>query len=381
MEKIKILLTGIGGYASTYVNPLLDSMLDNRIDGKYPDCEIAGCADPYPQSCPRIDEIRALGIPVYADMNDFFADGKTADLCVITTPIHLPARQMKTALAHGCHVLCEKPLCGDIADLDSLLDAEKTAGKYVAIGYQWSHSAAIQALKADIMNGVYGKPTMLKSIVLWPRDRAYYSRGCGWAGKLKSADGSLILDSVANNATAHYLHNILYVLGNTVDSSAVPTEVKADLRRVNDIENYDTCRMELTFDGGVKALFIASHATDKTYNPVFEYRFTDGVVTYTEQDGKRDIIGTLPDGTKKNYGNPFDDPTAKLTRAVNAVKDPSVKPICGIKTASAHAKVIAEAQKSGITDFAPETIRENAKGTGVYVEGLYEELMQEYENA
>ncbi|MBQ7931541.1 MAG: Gfo/Idh/MocA family oxidoreductase, partial [Clostridia bacterium] len=150
MEKIRILLTGIGGYASTYVNPLLDQ--------KYPDCEIAGCADPYPTSCPRIDEIRERGIPVYADMNDFFADGKSADLCVITTPIHLHARQMKTALSHGCHVLCEKPLCGDIADLDSLLEAEKSSGKYVAIGYQWSHSPAIQALKADILQGLYGKP-------------------------------------------------------------------------------------------------------------------------------------------------------------------------------------------------------------------------------
>ncbi len=373
MKKIRILLTGIGGYASTYVNPLLD--------GKYPDCEIAGCADPYPQSCPRIDEIRALNIPVYADMNDFFADGKTADLCVITTPIHLHARQMKTALAHGCHVLCEKPLCGDISDLDSLLEAEKSAGTYVAIGYQWSHSPAIQALKSDIMNGIYGKPEMLKSIVLWPRDRAYYSRGCGWAGKLKSADGSLILDSVANNATAHYLHNILYVLGDTVDSSAVPTEVKADLRRANKIENYDTCRMELTFENGAKALFIASHATDKTFNPVFEYRFSNGVVTYAEQDGKWEIIGNLADGTSKNYGNPFDEPAAKLTRAVNAVKDPAVKPVCGIRAASAHAKVIAEAQKSGIRDFAPSLIRENAHGTGVYVEGLYEELMGEYNNA
>lgn len=373
MEKIRILLTGIGGYASTYVNPLLDQ--------KYPDCEIAGCADPYPTSCPRIDEIRERGIPVYADMNDFFADGKSADLCVITTPIHLHARQMKTALSHGCHVLCEKPLCGDVADLDSLLEAEKSSGKYVAIGYQWSHSPAIQALKADILRGLYGRPELLKSIVLWPRDRAYYARGCGWAGKLTSADGSLILDSVANNATAHYLHNILYVLGDTVDSSAVPTEVKADLRRANNIENYDTCRMNLTFASGAEALFIASHATDKTCNPVFEYRFSGGIVTYTEQDGKREIIGTFADGTVKNYGNPFDDATAKLTRAVNAVKDPTVKPVCGITAASAHAKVIAQAQKSGIRDFAPETIRENAKGTGVYVEGLYEKLMEAYEKA
>lgn len=373
MEKIKILLTGIGGYASTYVNPLLDH--------RYPDCEIVGCADPYPASCPRIDEIRALDIPVYSDMNDFFNDGKTADLCVITTPIHLHARQMKTALSHGCHVLCEKPLCGDISDLDSLLDAEQSAGKYVAIGYQWSHSAAIRSLKTDIMSGTYGKPVMLKSIVLWPRDRAYYGRGSGWAGRLNSTDGSLILDSVANNATAHYLHNILYILGETIDSSAVPVTVNADLHRANAIENYDTCKMELTFENGAEALFIASHATDKTYNPVFEYRFTNGIVTYTEQSGKRDIIGTLPDGTVKNYGSPFDDTTAKLTRAVQAVKNPEIKPICGIKAASAHAKVIAEAQKSGVTDFPQERIRENAKGTGVYVEGLYEELMEMYENA
>ncbi|MBQ8512363.1 MAG: Gfo/Idh/MocA family oxidoreductase [Clostridia bacterium] len=381
MNKIKILLTGIGGYASTYVNPLLDSMLDNSLDNKYPDCEITACADPYPDSCPRIAEIREKNIPVYADMNDFFADGGTADLCVITTPIHLHARQMKTAFAHGCHVLCEKPLCGDACDIDSLLEAEEASGKYAAIGYQWSHSPAIQALKADIMAGLYGDPVMLKSIVLWPRDRAYYARGCGWAGKLRSADGSLILDSVANNATAHYLHNILYVLGETVDSSAMPTGVKAELYRANAIENYDTCKIHLTFASGAEALFIASHATDKTYNPVFEYRFTRGTVTYTEADGRREIIGTLPDGTSKNYGNPFNDPTTKLTRAVEAVKNPAVKPICGIRAASAHAKVIAEAQKSGITDFPQEKIRENAKGTGVYVEGLYEELMALYENA
>lgn len=373
MNKIRILLTGIGGYASTYVNPLLDH--------KYPDCEIVGCADPYPDSCPRIAEIRERNIPVCADMNDFFADGKTADLCVITTPIHLHARQMKTAFAHGCHVLCEKPLCGDAGDIDSLLEAEAAGGKYAAIGYQWSHSQAIQALKADILNGTYGDPVMLKSIVLWPRDRAYYGRGSGWAGKLRSADGSLILDSVANNATAHYLHNILYVLGETVDSSAMPAGIKAELYRANAIENYDTCKMELTFENGAKALFIASHATDRTYNPVFEYRFTRGTVTYTEDAGVREIIGHLPNGTVKNYGNPFDDPTAKLTRAVEAVKNPEIRPICGIRAASAHAKVIAEAQKSGITDFPQEKIRENAKGTGVYVDGLYEELMELYVNA
>ena len=59
-EKVKILLTGIGGYAATYVNPLLD--------GVRPDCEIVGCADPFPNSCKRLDEIRERGIPLFSDM-------------------------------------------------------------------------------------------------------------------------------------------------------------------------------------------------------------------------------------------------------------------------------------------------------------------------
>ena len=45
-DTVKILLVGIGGYAATYVNPLLN--------GDREDCVIVGCADPYPDSCPRL---------------------------------------------------------------------------------------------------------------------------------------------------------------------------------------------------------------------------------------------------------------------------------------------------------------------------------------
>lgn len=369
-EKVKILLTGIGGYASTYVNPLLD--------GVRPDCEIVGCADPFPNSCKRLDEIKERGIPLFSDMEEFFAAGLTADLAVITTPIHLHARQIRSALGHGCNVLCEKPLCGDAADIPSLIEAREKAGKYLAIGYQWSHSDAIQALKADIMSGLYGAPVFLKTLVLWPRDRAYYARGCGWAGKLRAADGSLILDSVANNATAHYLHNIFYVLGKTVDTSAMPVKLNASLWRANKIENYDTCAMDMTFEGGARGLYIVSHATEKNQEPVFDYEFERGRVTFSEGDGKKLIRGVLADGTEKIYGDPFANQTAKLWRAVDAVKDPSVRPICGVEAATPHTLCIAEAQKAGVHDFPAALIHENAKGSGVCVEGLYDELMNAY---
>lgn len=372
MQK-KLLLVGIGGYAGTYLNPLLN--------GNYPDCEIVGCADPYPDACPRISEIRERNIPLYSDMKDFFDEGNTADLCIISSPIHFHTAQITTALKNGCNVLCEKPLCGDVGDLGVLLEAEESSGKYVGIGYQWSHSTAIQDLKRDILNGVYGKGEFLKSIVLWPRKKDYYTRGAGWAGKLRAKDGSLILDSVANNATAHYLHNMFYVLGDSINSSLEPTDIKAELYRANAIENYDTCKIDMTFENGAKALYIASHATDKTREPMFEYRFEKGTVIYEQGANGENIVGVFKDGTRKNYGNPFDGGLNKLNLALSAAENPGIKPVCSIKSACVHTKVIAEVQKAGIKDFPLNTVKENADGSAVYVEGLYDQLMQLYNNA
>lgn len=370
---VSILLVGIGGYASTYVNPLLNGVRE--------DCVIVGCADPFPNSCPRLAEIKERGIPVFSDMKEFFDAGLTADLAVITTPIHLHAEQVKLALAHGCHVLCEKPLCGDIRDIPGMIEARDAAGKYVGIGYQWSHSEAIIALKEDILAGVYGKPKLLKTLVLWPRNFKYYKRGCGWAGKIKNEDGALILDSVANNATAHYLHNILFILGDKMDTAAEPTEVKAVLRRANTIENYDTCALEMNFAGGARGLYLVTHASEGLQDPIFDYEFENGHIYFEDGEGKKIIRGVLNDGTEKTYGNPFDNQVNKLWRAADAVTDPSVKPICGIETATPHTNTIARIQECGVGDFAAEQIKLREDGSGVYVPGLGEALRACYDNA
>ena len=44
------------------------------------------------------------------------------------------------------------------------VEAARTAatGVFVAIGFQWSFSRAVQALKRDVMAGVLGKPKRLR---------------------------------------------------------------------------------------------------------------------------------------------------------------------------------------------------------------------------
>ena len=62
--------------------------------------------------------------------------------------------------------MCEKPLCADKNDIDRLIKARDKSGKFVYIGYQWSHSEAIEAVKKDCMSGLFGKPIRLKTLVL-----------------------------------------------------------------------------------------------------------------------------------------------------------------------------------------------------------------------
>jgi hypothetical protein len=64
---------------------------------------------------------------------------------------------------------------------------------------------------------------------------------------------------------------------------------------------------------------------------------------------------------------------------VDAVKDPSRKPVCGIETATPHTLCISEMQKNEIRSFPADRVHENAKNDGLVVEGLTEALIAAYE--
>lgn len=371
MSKVKVMLAGIGGYGDGYLRRLFELSDKGSVS-------VEGLVEPFPQSCRRLDELNARGWKIYATLDEFYAE-KDCDLAFISTPIQFHTRMIMTALSHGSNVLCEKPLTGDERDIDKLIEARDKSGKFVMVGYQWSHSDAILAMKRDIIAGVYGKPEFLKSIVLWPRNKTYFNRGSGWAGKIKDADGTLILDSVANNATAHYLHNIFFTLGETLNTSLEPASVKAELFRANKIENFDTSVISCGFANGAKSLYIASHATEKSFEPTFEYRFEKGVIEFDEGSGRR-IVGKLSSGELREYGDPF---AAQMNKVDIAVENCSAaKPFipCGIEAASAQVRCIAECAKTPITDF-PECRLRLGEGELTYIDRLFDELVSRYKKS
>jgi hypothetical protein len=209
------------------------------------------------------------------------------------------------------------------------------------VGFQWSFSAAIQALKKDIQSGLYGRPRRLKCLYFWPRSEAYYRRN-DWAGRIRDAAGRWVLDSPVNNAMAHDLHNMLYVLGREREGATLPVQIEAELYRAHEIENFDTAALRCFTGDGVEILFYVSHAVSVDTGPVISYEFEQGLIGGAGRGAE--IKGSSLTG-EKNYGNPDSEPLLKLWEAIDASDSQSL-PACGLKASLGLTLAVNGAQDS-----------------------------------
>jgi len=371
---VKVALIGISGYGDHYLEALLHNP---RASG----ARLVAVADPAAHRCTRLPELRQLRIPIFVDLESLLTN-VAVDLVMIATPIHLHAAQTCLALGHGVNVLCEKPLASALADALQMLACEQRNGNFVAIGYQWSFSDAVQALKRDIMAGVLGRPIRFKTIAFFPRGVGYFRRN-DWAGRLRMPDGEPVLDSPVNNATAHYLHNMLYLLGNARQSSAIPTIVQAELYRANDIETYDTAAMRVMTDQDVEVLFYTTHAAAEQLGPVCHFEFENGVVEYDPGNGAA-FVARFADGTTRNYGVPNLDRHLKVWQCIEAAHGGrgGSSVACGVRAAMAHTLCVVAAQESTRTISAfPPSMRQIVPTRGdamIVVHGLAPALLDCY---
>jgi len=336
---VTVVLCGIGGMGAVY----LQALLERTEGGAF---KIEGAVDPVPARCPQLGRLSELKIPVYPDLESFYLRHK-ADLAIVSSPIQFHAQQSCMALAQGSFVLCEKPVTATIQEARRIVQVRDWARRWVAVGYQWSFSTAVQCLKADIMGGVFGKPTRYKCLYLWPRDEAYYGRN-DWAGRKRDREGAWVLDSPANNAMAHDLHNMFYLLGGEIRSSAVPVEVEAELYRAYDIENFDTAAFRGRTDTGVDFLFLVSHVSREDKGPVFRLEFEKGLVFCEGRN--TDVKARLSDGAVKAYGCPDQEPMKKLWDCIDAVRS-GADPVCGLEAAMSQTLC-----QNGIQDSVPNIV-------------------------
>ena len=366
-------MVGIGGYGRYYLEELLKEEAAGR-------CRLTAAVDPFPENADLALTLKRSGVPLFDRLEDVFAAAVPVDLVVIASPIHRHVPQSLTALANGCHVLCDKPLGAAVQDADRLIRSmQDNPDLRVWIGYQWSYSEAVQSLKAEIRSGRLGRPARFKTLCFWPRDLAYYRRNA-WAGRIRDKDGRWILDSPANNAMAHFLHNMFYLLGEEIGGSAQPAEVTAEAYRAFPIQNYDSvaCRVLTTL--GVELLFYASHAVPESRGPMFHLTCEKADVACA--GAGKSIVCRSGRGREIDLGAPEGEHQfKKLFEALRGAAETEGRPVlCGPEAARPQTVCI-----NGIQDSVGEAAdlsssRGHTEPDGrVWIEGLSEAFSAAYE--
>ncbi len=368
MNRIRILLCGIGGYGQKYINELLTK--------ENPDAELVAIADPFADKSSFYEKVVERGFPIYRSPEEFFAK-ESADLTIVSSPIHTHYPYIMLALEKGSNVLTEKPVCFNEEQIDQMIEMSRKTGKFVEVGYQLCFASQVQALKKDVLSGIYGRCLRAKTVRMMKRNDIYYSRN-NWAAALY-CHGEKVLDSPFSNACAHQLQNIVFVLGKEMDGTVDVVKAEGRIIRVRPgIENYDTAALKFTTDDETEIFYYVSHAVDENkVGPLSEYEFENGIVLENENN----FIGKLFDGSVIDYTTYGLSPELeKLYAAIRAIKEGST-PICTLKTSRVHTKAVLLAQELGVEDHSAEAIRKvDEKNSNYYtLDGLKENLMKAYE--
>src|SRR5512137_1809293 len=125
-EPVSVLMVAIGGYGFHYLKTLLDEHHPSR-------CRLAGVVDPMATQSGLWPAVTRLGVPVCAAIEEFYGEGRRADLAVIASPIHWHVPQSLVALEHGTAVLCDKPIGATIQEAEELIRARDRSGLWVMI--------------------------------------------------------------------------------------------------------------------------------------------------------------------------------------------------------------------------------------------------------
>ncbi len=361
---ISILLVGVGGYGGLIAAEVLEN-------SKNYGAEVVGVVEPFLDNSPVKNTVKNNNIPVFNDIADFYKENR-ADIAVISTPIHLHKEQCILAMEMGSDVLCEKPIAPTIQDAYKMQECAKRTGRNLHIGFQLSHAPAVLKLKEDILNNKFGRLKSAYATISWPRNSVYFARP--WAAKAK-INGNWVLDSIAMNACAHYLHNMFFLAGESLSSSAEPVSLGASVYRANDIETYDTACIEVKIKGDVPLRFTASHATEENINPLNKIFFENATVYITEDDGDNSVYAEFNDGSRIQYGATYRDRFRKIWYALDVFKGKK-QPVCTVETALPHLKCInAISQFFSVKAFNDVMIKDDAK----YVQGLSQKLIDAYE--
>lgn len=214
-EPVRAALVGTGSIASAHVQALRSAA--DRVDF------VAAAdvdADRVSAFCREHDIAHA-----YADV-DLMLKAEQPQVVLIATPPASHCELIVECLEAGAWVLCEKPLCGSLAEMDRIEEAERKTGNYCSSIFQWRFGSGGKHVKRLLDSGALGRPLVCNSLVNWYRPPSYYEKP--WRGKWETE-----LGGVSMTMGIHAMDFVLWLLGEWQEVRAMVGTLDRDIEVEN----------------------------------------------------------------------------------------------------------------------------------------------------
>lgn len=185
------------------------------------------------------------GIPATFTDYDRMLAAVRPDLVLVATPPAEHAALSIAAMEAGAWVLCEKPLCGSLAEFDRIAAAEAATGRYTACVFQMRFASSTAHLRRLAASGQLGRPLVAVCHTLWYRDAAYYA--APWRGRWATELGGPTM-----GLGIHAMDHLLHLLGDWAEVRAIAATLDRD------IEVEDVSMAHLRFADGTLASVVNS---------------------------------------------------------------------------------------------------------------------------
>lgn len=145
MEKLRIVLAGLGGFGSRWLEVLQHA----------PEATLAGVVDASAQA--RAAAVQRVGdVPTFGNVEAAIA-AVQADALLIVVPPAMHEQVATAALRAGWHVLSEKPLADDLAAAARLVVVAERAARIFMVSQDYRWSAPIATLRHHLRAGLIGE--------------------------------------------------------------------------------------------------------------------------------------------------------------------------------------------------------------------------------
>ena len=163
------------------------------------------------------------GVPGRYSSLDELLEASRPDLVHLCTPPGTHAEQAIRCLSEGISVLCEKPPCLSLAELDRVVEAERRSGAWFVTVFQHRFASSGRHVKALIDKGALGRPLLAVCNTLWYRDQSYFD--VPWRGRWDTEGGGPTLGH-----GIHQMDLLAYLLGEWEEVTAVAARLDREMQ-------------------------------------------------------------------------------------------------------------------------------------------------------